>query len=84
MDGSDLGPLLGIPLAYKDEFYTNGVLTTCGSRILSEFVPDYDATAVAKLHQAGAIMLGKENRMSDIPVRNFLPPLDGTHDFKSD
>ena len=61
MHGSDLGPLLGIPLAYKDEFYTKGVLTTCGSRILSEFVPDYDATTVAKLHEAGAIMLGKLN-----------------------
>ncbi len=59
LEGSDLGPLLGVPLAYKDEFYTKGVRTTCGSRILSEFVPDYDATAVAKLHQAGAIMLGK-------------------------
>ena len=60
-DGSALGPLHGIPLAYKDEFYTNGVLTTCGSRILSEFVPDYDATAVVRLHEAGAIMLGKLN-----------------------
>ena len=60
-DGSDLGPIHGIPLAYKDEFYTKGVLTTCGSRILSEFVPEYDATAVAKLHGAGAIMLGKLN-----------------------
>ncbi len=59
LEGSDLGPLLGVPLAYKDEFYTEGVRTTCGSRILSEFVPDYDATAVVKLHQAGAIMLGK-------------------------
>ena len=61
MDGSDLGPLHGIPLAYKDEFYTKGVRTTCGSRILSEFVPDYDATTVASLHEAGAIMLGKLN-----------------------
>ena len=61
VDRSDLGPLHGIPLAYKDEFYTKGVRTTCGSRILSEFVPDYDATAVAKLHEAGAIMLGKLN-----------------------
>ena len=61
LEGSDLGPLHGIPLAYKDEFYTKGVLTTCGSRILSEFVPDYDATTVAKLHEAGAIMLGKLN-----------------------
>ena len=74
VDGSDFVPLLGIPLAYKDEFYTKDVLTTCGSRILSEFVPDYDATAVAKLHEAGAIMLGKENRMPDIPAR-FCPPL---------
>ena len=59
--GAGLGPLHGIPLAYKDEFYTRGVRTTCGSAILSEFVPEYDATAVAKLHQAGAVMLGKLN-----------------------
>ena len=59
--GSDVGPLHGIPLAYKDEFYTQGVRTTCGSLILSEFVPDYDATAVSKLHEAGAVMLGKLN-----------------------
>ena len=50
-DGSSLGPLHGIPLAYKDEYYTEGVRTTCGSRLLSEFVPDYDATTVAKLHE---------------------------------
>ncbi len=55
----ELGPLHGIPLGYKDEFYTQGVRTTCGSIILSEFVPDYDATAVARLRQAGAVMLGK-------------------------
>jgi aspartyl-tRNA(Asn)/glutamyl-tRNA(Gln) amidotransferase subunit A len=59
--GYNLGPLHGIPLAYKDEFYTKGVRTTCGSRILSGFVPDYDATAVSKLHDAGAVMLGKLN-----------------------
>ena len=58
-EGSELGLLHGIPLAYKDEFYTKGVRTTCGSLILSEFVPDYDATAVGKLHEAGAVMLGK-------------------------
>ncbi len=45
----------------KDEFYTKGVLTTCGSIILSEFVPEYDATAVSSCHQAGAVMLGKSN-----------------------
>ena len=59
--GQNLGPLHGVPLAFKDEFYTKGVLTTCGSIILSEFFPDYDATAVARTRQAGAIMLGKLN-----------------------
>ena len=59
--GQPLGALHGIPLAYKDEFYTKGVLTTCGSSILSKFVPEYDATAVAKLGQAGAVLLGKLN-----------------------
>ena len=77
-EGSELGVLHGIPLAYKDEFYTKGVRTTCGSLILSEFVPDYDATAVAKLHEAGAVMLGKENRMPDIPTRISSPPPEGT------
>ena len=61
MAGQELGPLHGIPLAHKDEFYTRGVRTTCGSSILSEFVPDYDATAIARVSQAGAIMLGKLN-----------------------
>jgi hypothetical protein len=63
---SELGLLHGVPLAYKDEFYTKGVRTTCGSLILSEFVPDYDATAVDRLRQAGAIMLGKPNRKPDL------------------
>ena len=59
--GGDAGPLTGVPLAHKDEFYTKGILTTCGSAILSEFVPEYDATVIAKLHEAGAVMLGKLN-----------------------
>ena len=59
--GQTLGQLHGVPMAYKDEFYTKGVLTTCGSIILSEFFPDYDATAVAKTREAGAVMLGKLN-----------------------
>lgn len=54
-----LGPLHGIPLAIKDNFYTEGVLTTANSFLFQDFVPPYDATAVAKLKANGAIVLGK-------------------------
>ena len=54
-------PLLGVPLAHKDIFCTNGVTTTCGSRMLHNFVAPYDATVVEKFNDAGAIMLGKTN-----------------------
>ena len=55
------GPLVGIPLAHKDIFCTDGVLTTCGSRMLSNFVAPYDATVVEKLAAAGIVTLGKAN-----------------------
>jgi aspartyl-tRNA(Asn)/glutamyl-tRNA(Gln) amidotransferase subunit A len=55
------GPLTGLPLAHKDIFCTDGVLTTCGSRMLSNFVSPYDATVVTKLKQAGIVSLGKTN-----------------------
>jgi len=55
------GPLTGIPLAHKDIFCTDGVTTTCGSRMLADFVAPYDATAVSRLHAAGAVLLGKTN-----------------------
>ncbi|MGH8180393.1 MAG: Asp-tRNA(Asn)/Glu-tRNA(Gln) amidotransferase subunit GatA [Steroidobacteraceae bacterium] len=55
------GPLAGVPIAHKDLFCTAGVRTTCGSRMLDNFVSPYDATVVAKLKAAGAVTLGKLN-----------------------
>jgi aspartyl-tRNA(Asn)/glutamyl-tRNA(Gln) amidotransferase subunit A len=54
-------PLLGVPIAVKDLIATRGVRTTAGSRILANWIPSKDATAVARLRQAGAVMLGKLN-----------------------
>jgi aspartyl-tRNA(Asn)/glutamyl-tRNA(Gln) amidotransferase subunit A len=80
------GPLTGVPVAHKDIYCTDGVLTTCGSRMLSNFVAPYDATVVERLAAAGMVMLGKTN-MDEFamgssnensfygPVRN---PWDGT------
>src|SRR6185437_13163728 len=55
------GPLAGVPIGHKDLFCTAGVRTTCGSRMLGNFVSPYDATVVAKLKAAGAVNLGKLN-----------------------
>jgi aspartyl-tRNA(Asn)/glutamyl-tRNA(Gln) amidotransferase subunit A len=59
--GGEVAPLLGIPLIHKDIFCTDGVRTSCGSRMLDNFVAPYDATVVARLKAAGAVMLGKAN-----------------------
>jgi aspartyl-tRNA(Asn)/glutamyl-tRNA(Gln) amidotransferase subunit A len=59
--GKALPPLAGVPMAIKDVLSTRGVRTTCGSKILENYVPPYDATAVERLEKAGAVILGKTN-----------------------
>lgn len=59
--GKELPPLAGVPVAIKDVISTRGIRTTCASRILENYIPPYDATAVARLEEAGAVILGKTN-----------------------
>jgi aspartyl-tRNA(Asn)/glutamyl-tRNA(Gln) amidotransferase subunit A len=59
--GEALGPLAGVPIALKDALCTRGVRTTCGSKMLEHWVPPYDATVVAKLRAADALLPGKTN-----------------------
>ena len=59
MAGTHRGPLHGIPVALKDIYCTKGIRTTCHSRTRADYVPDFDATTVGKLRDAGAVLLGK-------------------------
>lgn len=60
-EGIDPGPLAGVPLAVKDNLCTRGIRTTCGSHILDQWRPPYDATAVTRAYAAGAVLIGKTN-----------------------
>src|SRR3989454_11033949 len=65
------GPLHGVPYAVKDQFWTKGIRPTGGSRLLADFIPGEDATVVARLHAAGAILLGQLN-MSEFATGNSV------------
>ena len=75
--GEYLGPMHGIPVAVKDQFWTKGIRTTGGTRILADFVPDEDATIIANLKRSGAVLLGKTN-MTEFAMgagfERFSPP----------
>jgi len=68
--GAYRGPLHGIPFAVKDQLSTRGIRTTAGSPLFGDFVPDEDATVIARLQQAGAILLGKLN-MTEFGTTGF-------------
>jgi aspartyl-tRNA(Asn)/glutamyl-tRNA(Gln) amidotransferase subunit A len=59
--GEDPGALAGVPVAVKDVIVTKGVKTTCGSKLLANYIPPYDATAVIRIEEAGGVILGKTN-----------------------
>jgi aspartyl-tRNA(Asn)/glutamyl-tRNA(Gln) amidotransferase subunit A len=61
IQAGNAGPLTGVPIAHKDIFCTDGVRTSCGSKMLDNFIAPYDATVVEQFKQAGAVVLGKTN-----------------------
>jgi len=61
LSNGEYGPLTGVPIAHKDIFCTRGILTTCGSKMLRNFIAPYDATVVERLADAGSVLTGKTN-----------------------
>jgi aspartyl-tRNA(Asn)/glutamyl-tRNA(Gln) amidotransferase subunit A len=70
--GDYRGPLHGIPVGVKDTYYTRGIRTTAGSRVLQDFVPDFDAAVVERMKAAGAILIGKLN-LPEFSFGGFTP-----------
>ena len=81
------GPLTGVPIAHKDIFCTNGVRTSCGSKMLDNFIAPYDATVVSKMAEAGVVMLGKTNMdefaMGSSNETSFYGPVRNPWDLKA-
>jgi amidase len=72
--GTYRGPLHGVPIAVKDLCYTKGIRTTCASKILADWKPDYNATVVDKLNAAGAVLLGKLG-MTEFALAGYHPSI---------
>ena len=76
-NGEDLGPLMGVPIAVKDQYWTKGVLTCNGSNVYKDFVPKEDSTVIQRLRDAGSILLGKLN-LSELAMGGTQHPAWGT------
>lgn len=82
--GENIGPLGGVPMAIKDSIVTAGTRTTAGSRLLENYIPPYDAHVIQKLHDAGAVIIGKANTdeftMGSTCESSYYGPTRNPHD----